>query len=343
MTNGERSSEEEEQEQGEDVSHETTGNEKLNQEFIEKDSVSNRQDELTLKQCRQNVKRSFELSSDTDDSLTLFPNSGSDVEVKELEELNQSDLDKFQQLDEYEQARKRVKQMFDEQDQRERELDSVTAKSKVLDPITLAVQNHESGLAKFEAILELRRETAKRSQIPSAMFAADLVTAIEEHLPIVVEILSGKRPSLFYNEARSAQRKSKRAIMSIQEFRQLDHRKFVAGFYGLRRQLRVANEIFTHFQDLLTFNKNPVLQWWGPRDFAQCVLAPEVLSALCQKQMRLSSVDDAWDVMESTRDFGLIVADNDPLETWEVAIEQDELVKLGLGPEYSSMTYRNST
>ncbi|SCW03094.1 LAFE_0G02806g1_1 [Lachancea fermentati] len=154
--------------------------------------------------------------------------------------------------------------------------------------------------------------------IPPALLAEELTSKIEKHMPLVIEILEGRRPSLFYDYARRAHNKSQRAILSVDEFRMLDLGQFIAGFYGLKRQMRVAVEIMHRYKEQLTTNDNSVLRWWGPSDFAQYVLAPELLSALCQEEMKLSSIDQAWDVIENTSEYGLVVTDEDPFEEWEV-------------------------
>lgn len=153
------------------------------------------------------------------------------------------------------------------------------------------------------------------------------------------DILCGKHTSLYYDHARKAYKKSQKAVLSVDEFRNLDLREFTAGFYGAKRQMRVALEVLHSYKDLITKQKNSVLRWWGTNDFAQYVLAPELLSALCREEMALSSIEDAWDIMELTTEFGLVVADASPLDEWEVPLQEARLKALKLGPEFSSLQF----
>ncbi|SCU96801.1 LADA_0H02828g1_1 [Lachancea dasiensis] len=195
----------------------------------------------------------------------------------------------------------------------------------------------------YANIQSVRLRYVREHKIPTVLFANELVQKVQKHLHLVEQILSGKRASLYYDNARQAFSSSEKAVMSMAEFRQLDLNKFTAGFYGVKRQMRVALEILARYRPLLEKKNNAVLKWWGVKDFAQYVLAPELLSALCQEEMSLPLLEDAWDVMEHTTEFGHIVADNDPLEEWEVAAEEAAIADLGIGKEYSSMFYRRDS
>lgn len=184
---------------------------------------------------------------------------------------------------------------------------------------------------RLEEVLQKGANRCTKHKLPPILLADELVEKIQKHLPRAGDILSGRVPSLYYNNARSAHSASSRAILSVDEFRTLDLRDFTAGFYGLKRQMRVSVEVLHEYKEQLANNGNPVVKWWGPTDFAQYVLAPEVLSALCQEEMGLETMDDAWDVMEDTTEFGLAVADKEPLEAWELPLKQEKL-RQGSGP-----------
>ena len=148
-----------------------------------------------------------------------------------------------------------------------------------------------------EHIISVGRRYVHQYKLPPVLFAEQLVTKARKHLPLVEDILCGKHTSLYYDHARKAYKKSQKAVLSVDEFRNLDLREFTAGFYGAKRQMRVALEVLHSYKDLITKQKNSVLRWWGTNDFAQYVLAPELLSALCREEMALSSIEDAWDIM----------------------------------------------
>lgn len=204
-------------------------------------------------------------------------------------------------------------------EQREIVHDNPKAKTRQFTPRTKEKQG------RLEEVLQKGANRCTKHKLPPILLADELVEKIQKHLSRAGDILSGRVPSLYYNNARSAHSASSRAILSVDEFRTLDLRDFTAGFYGLKRQMRVSVEVLHEYKEQLANNGNPVVKWWGPTDFAQYVLAPEVLSALCQEEMGLETMDDAWDVMEDTTEFGLAVADKEPLEAWELPLEQERL------------------
>ncbi|CAR23901.1 Rtc4p [Lachancea thermotolerans CBS 6340] len=170
----------------------------------------------------------------------------------------------------------------------------------------------------FQRVSCVRHSYMQKLKLPQPLLAEELLERTLKYFPLVEKILSGQHPSMYYDHARSAFKRSRRAVLSIDEFRRLDLSLFTAGYYGVRRQMRVAVEVLHHYRDLIARQNNRVLRWWGVSDFAQYVLAPELLSALCQEEMNLPTLEDAWDVMEATTEFGLLVADDGPLEEWEV-------------------------
>lgn len=210
-------------------------------------------------------------------------------------------------------------------EQREIVHENPKAKTRQFTPRTKEKQG------RLEEVLQKGANRCTKHKLPPILLADELVEKIQKHLPRAGDILSGRVPSLYYNNARSAHSASSRAILSVDEFRTLDLRDFTAGFYGLKRQMRVSVEVLHEYKEQLANNGNPVVKWWGPTDFAQYVLAPEVLSALCQEEMGLETMDDAWDVMEDTTEFGLAVADKEPLEAWELPLKQQQL-RQGSGP-----------
>ena len=190
-------------------------------------------------------------------------------------------------------------------------------------------------------------------------------------MPIVMDILEGKISSAYYFEAKNAFKNSQKAYLSVDEFRKLNLNKFTAGFYGLKRQLRVGEEIAKRYKRALTHNQPATLKWWGITDFCNYVLAPETLTSFCIYQLNLSNKSCssktpnkhpkqqlnekeyyydpelrmlAYDLLEDTVEYGIIVADSDPIEQWEAAIEEDRLRELKLDVHnYSSRRWRLDT
>ncbi|SCU99323.1 LAME_0G02718g1_1 [Lachancea meyersii CBS 8951] len=195
---------------------------------------------------------------------------------------------------------------------------------------------------KFEEILAVRLRYQKKFALPPVLFADELREKVRNHLPLLDSILKGKRVSRFLIKAQKVSESSSRAVLTVDELRRLDLNEFTAGYYGMRRQMLVAADIIKKYEKAMKKMRSGTLRWWGIRDFAQYVLAPELLCALCCEEMNLN-ITEAWNLMENTTEFGRIVADRDPLEPFEVEYEQRALRNLGLDERYSSMSYREES
>ncbi|AMD19581.1 HCL570Wp [Eremothecium sinecaudum] len=228
----------------------------------------------------------------------------------------------------------RLKDIHDEVIQREHTpLEQNTSKMVFKDQFdTVAQYNH---------IKDVRLRFKKEFNVPRTLFADQLLEKARKYLPLIDQILQGTRASMYYDNARIAFKNSNKAMLSVQEFRTLELRSFTAGYFGVKRQIRLSSEILETYRDELSKHKNPTVQWWGPTDFSHYVLAPEVLSYVCKEEMSFADIEDAWSYMEKTAEYGLVVADEEPMELWEITYEKEKLERLGLGPEYSSLSYRD--
>ncbi|AET37359.1 Rtc4p Ecym_1102 [Eremothecium cymbalariae DBVPG len=195
-------------------------------------------------------------------------------------------------------------------------------------------------VAQYEHMLKVRLRYQKDFKVPRTLFSDQLMEKATKHIYIVDEILKGSRVSMYYDNARKAFKKSSRALLSVDEFRTMDLKWFTAGYFGLKRQIRLSSEVLNRYREVLSTHVNPTVRWWGPTDFCRYVLAPEILSYVCKEEMGFTDIDDAWTFMENTAEYGLIVADEEPLETWEIEFEQKKLDRLGLDSRYGSMHYR---
>ncbi|CCE62095.1 hypothetical protein TPHA_0B04260 [Tetrapisispora phaffii CBS 4417] len=184
-----------------------------------------------------------------------------------------------------------------------------------------------------DEVEETKAYFMKKYQLPNVLYFDELLAKVKPKFNIVDKILKGKMASPYYIEAKHLHKNSKKALLSTDEFRHMDMTKFQAGFYGLKRQLRLGQEIYNKFRVMLLSNKSPTLKWWGALDFAQFVLAPELLLHLCIEEMNLQKKAEtteeghsdeeldarelAYDLFKSTIVFGTSVADAYPLEEWE--------------------------
>ena len=187
----------------------------------------------------------------------------------------------------------------------------------------------------------VRQKFMTKYDLPPVLFLDQLESRAREHISVCDAILTGKVSSLYYSMAKTVQKNSKRQVITNEELRDLNILKFTAGYFGSRRQAIVGMLILEIYGEKLKRNKNPVISFWGPYDFSQYILAPEVLSYLCMDDFKLNNIEDAWDIMQTTIEFGTMVADLSPLEVYEIECEEDSLRRLRLPQQYSSMSYRD--
>ncbi|CAR28969.1 ZYRO0F16126p [Zygosaccharomyces rouxii] len=164
-----------------------------------------------------------------------------------------------------------------------------------------------------------------RYKFPKILYASELLEKATPLLPIVRDMYRGLVDSHYKFEANEMRQSSQRAILSVQEFRNMDLTKFTAGYYGMKRQFQIGEVILQKYKSFLLRRQGDTMKWWGVSDFAHYVLAPEVLVSLCIKEMQLSddvydknARERAYDIFVNTVKFGTLVADQSPLEPWEV-------------------------
>lgn len=183
-------------------------------------------------------------------------------------------------------------------------------------------------LAQYNNMIVTRLEYKKKWGIPQTLFTNQLLEKARKYFALIDEILGGVRPSIYYDNARKAFKKSSRGTLSVQEFRGLDLKLFTAGYFGIKRQIRLGTDILDEYKDVLLKHRNPTVQWWGPTDFSYYVLAPEMLAYVCKEELCLTDIEDAWSFLENTTEYGLVVADEEPMEYWEIEFEKQKLQRL---------------
>lgn len=174
---------------------------------------------------------------------------------------------------------------------------------------------------------KLRRKY-QQFALPPTLYRSELITRIQPFLRLVEDLFKNRVSSYYKHEATNALKSSKNAYLSLDEFRSMDIRKFVAGYYGLKRQLSVGEEILRQYRPFLLKRQGKTMKWWGVTDFANYVLAPEVLASFCIHEMNLGddiydqeTREKAYDIFHNTTEFGLAIADTQPLEQWEATPE----------------------
>ncbi|CCH58361.1 hypothetical protein TBLA_0A05680 [Henningerozyma blattae CBS 6284] len=254
----------------------------------------------------------------------------------------------------------KINQCEDEEQEakeKERELASSPGRSSLRFEQAAEEAVEEAARETYVQKLLIRKRNGALYQLPPVLFLDDLIEKVEPYIYVAKEIIDRKRGSKYYGDAINVFKNSKRVSLTHEEFTSIDMTKFQAGFYGVKRQLRVGDLIAEELrQDLLRCG-SPVVKWWGVVDYSRYVLAPEVLIHLCLEEVFLNKknihyaknkkkdemdlLDDAYTLFEDTIEFGSIVADTDPLERWEEQSEIDELKRLKLDHEkYGSRCWR---
>lgn len=188
------------------------------------------------------------------------------------------------------------------------------------------IQNHKKAYVDDQAdVDQIRRWHMDKYKLPQILYASELVERATPLLSIVKDMYRGVVDSHYKFEANKMRQSSQKAILSMQEFRNMDLSKFMAGYYGMKRQFKIGEIILQKYKPFLLKRQGDTMKWWGVSDFAYYVLAPEVLVSLCIQEMQLSSDvydrnarETAYDIFANTVKFGTQVADQTPLEPWEV-------------------------
>ncbi|KAL3233892.1 Restriction of telomere capping protein 4 [Nakaseomyces bracarensis] len=155
-------------------------------------------------------------------------------------------------------------------------------------------------------------------------YSDELIELTGPYRDTVLSILDGTLGSQYYSRAKRVAQGSAKPFISVEEFRSLDLSQFTAGYFGLRRQLKLGGLIYEKYREVLSRSRSPKIQWWGPVDFSNYVLAPEVLVSMVletckgKRSLKLSCREDVYRLFDDTASYGLDVTDKEPLESWEV-------------------------
>lgn len=221
-----------------------------------------------------------------------------------------------------------------------------SARMEISDNLNLSEKQNTplfEDISTSDIIKKVKTETESKYDIPPIVDSNRLLKQCEPVLKVVKYILKGILPSSYYNEAKMLSRQSTKPFFSLHDISMSSLNKFLAGFYGWKRQTIVGERIFHKYKNELTQNTSPVVKWWGAKDFAIYVLAPEVLTLVAILKMKIGSKDfrhrlkhhlkdlnsddietlldygsEMLDIFEATGEYGTLVTDNEPLESWEV-------------------------
>lgn len=160
-------------------------------------------------------------------------------------------------------------------------------------------------------IEEVKAKYSKKKFYPKLMNKKELIKETEKYMKIIPEILNGDLPSYFYAEAEKICNNSHRTMITDDEIISLNKNKYT-GYMGSKRSAIVSNVITNEFGGLLNekMKTNKIIRFWSTINFNLYVLTPEIISRITKNEFRLKEIDDSYDLMELTSDYGWFVADN---------------------------------
>ncbi|KAF3985823.1 hypothetical protein FT663_05142 [Candidozyma haemuli var. vulneris] len=132
---------------------------------------------------------------------------------------------------------------------------------------------------------------------------------VEKLLPVIPRILAGNEELSFYYTLALQQRKdSPHKFMSSSEQENIEWKRYIGGFYGLKRQHFVSRLIMAKYGDELRKSTNKTIVYWTPESFSTYVLANELLLRMVAKDRKLSFAQ-AERFLKDSIDYGCYVAD----------------------------------
>lgn len=172
--------------------------------------------------------------------------------------------------------------------------------------------------------LEKVKEKYHEQAFPLPTSKAALKKRTEKHIELIPRILAGEEElSFYYTLALDQRKKLKHSTMTLQERWDIKWEKYVAGFYGLKRQVFISSLIQNRYKDLLAKSTNKTVKYWTPDMFATYVLANEIILKLVMEDMDLAK-PQAEKLLKDTVDYGCKMADE---EEFEDDLDFGELVK----------------
>ncbi|ODV95186.1 hypothetical protein PACTADRAFT_33763 [Pachysolen tannophilus NRRL Y-2460] len=153
-----------------------------------------------------------------------------------------------------------------------------------------------------------------------------LLNKIKPYYDLIPKILSGDEKSYFYGLAKKVQSKSDNETMSQDEFLALPMRQFSTGYIGKVRSSMISSKLKLKYHDLfqLKFKKNQVIQFWNLDNFVSFVLVPELLSRFIKDEFKFQDLDDSYDLMEWTSDYGTYIMDKIDIKDQEYISDNED-------------------
>lgn len=154
----------------------------------------------------------------------------------------------------------------------------------------------------------------RRFPLPSSQKA--LKARVKKLLPVIPRILAGDEELSFYYTLALEQRKElPNRTMSSSEQENTEWKRYIGGFYGLKRQHFVSRMVLAKYSEELKKLTNKTIVYWTPETFSTYVLANEIILRIVAEDEKLLFAK-AEKLLKDTIDYGCYVAD-------EVEFEDD--------------------
>lgn len=166
-------------------------------------------------------------------------------------------------------------------------------------------------LSKVESIYTKIPQTCKPQNeviptIPSKR--SEIMHRVKPYLHMIPDFLSKKiTMSYFYQLAKDIKLKSGSDSLTSRAKERINWTQFVGGYYGINRQMFIGSIIVSNFKrDLVkTANKNRIVAFWGVEDFANYVLANEMILRLIMEDYQCD-LKKAETIIKTTIDEGAL-------------------------------------
>ncbi|KAK6205477.1 RTC4-like domain-containing protein [Scheffersomyces amazonensis] len=171
---------------------------------------------------------------------------------------------------------------------------------------------HELTKQNQSKIDEIKRNY-KKYKLPNTIESKKkLYKKAKRYLDIIPNILKGKESTSYYYELAKKQRDSSpHETMAVSEKWEIDWKKYFGGYYGFKRQSLLGDLISNKFDKELRAaeKRNKTVSYWTTNAFSTYILANEIIIRMTMDDMKLSFTK-AEDIIKSTVEFGIIVADS---------------------------------
>ena len=154
----------------------------------------------------------------------------------------------------------------------------------------------------------------------------DLEKFVKKYEDNIIDILNGKRGSYFYMEAKKIAKNSPLLTIRDNELNNLPKNKYY-GFIGAIRGFQIGKIIENNKKVGGIINKlsksSEIIKFWTINKFIQFIIVPEVIAMIIKDICKLKDMDDIYDEMEDTNEYGVYITNRIPIEESIIPINTD--------------------